>query len=662
MNSKNITNVVVLGHSGSGKTSIIENMAYRAKLIDHPGSVLKGNTILDTDPLEIDHLATNSLKTIAIEWNDVKLNIFDTPGYFDFEGDVDSAINVCENALIVTTAQPTVNVGLKKAMNKAKNLPKIIYVSHLDNENYSYKDKLAALKATFGKDIAPIQVPIMEDNVMVGYVNVAKMEGRMFDGDHTIEAPIPEEMLDEVLEIKDMIDEAVGNTSDELLEKYFSDDDFTKEEISDALRKGVMEKTIIPVLCGTDKIGISIVLNSMVAFFTRIDDYSNHLIVGEDLIDYDDSKPTSLYIYKTKYDPYLGKLSYFKVLAGVARPGQVLINHIDQGEEKINKIFINKGKGIEEVSEIHAGDVGILNKITSDTNDTLSQGDKFIDHPHIIYRNPNYIKGVKTLSNEDKFNAAITKLLEEDLTLNYKFDNETSQLCLSGLGKVHLDTLKEHLADRFKVDIEFEDLVIPYRSTIDGSASHRHRFKKQSGGHGQFAEVEIEFSPNDDFDTPVIFKEKVVGGAIPKTYFSAVEKGLNEACVKGPIENYMLVGVNAVLVDGKYHSVDSSEMAFKTASFNCLKEALAKLKPYVLEPYYQMKVYVEENYLGDVMSDLQGRKALIEATDSLEDNLILIKATAPLRLISEYAVDLKTLTQAEGFFTMDYLEYRRLIK
>ncbi len=659
---QNITNVVVLGHSGSGKTSIIENMAYRSKLIEKPGSVLKGTTILDTDPLEIEHLSSNSLKTLAMEWNGVKLNVFDTPGYFDFEGDVESAINVCENALIVTTAKKEVNVGLKKAMKKAENMPKIIYISHLDNENYSYKDKLEQLKATFGKDIAPIQVPIMENNIMKGYVNVAKMEGRLFDGDHTVVTDIPEEMMDEVMEIKEMIDEAVGNTSDEMLEKYFSDDDFTKEEISVALRKGVMEKTLIPVLCGTDKIGITIVLNSMVAFFTRIDDYSNHLVVGEDLIDYDTTKPTSLYIYKTKYDAYMGKLSYFKVLAGVVKPGQVLVNHIDQSEEKVNKIYVYKGKGLEEVKEIVAGDVGILNKMRSDTNDTLSQGDKFVDHPKIVYRAPNYLKGVKTLSHEDKFNEAITKLLEEDLTLNFEYNKETSQLCLSGLGQVHLDTVKQHLLDRFKVEVEFEDLIIPYRSSIDGTKIQRERFKKQSGGHGQFAEVEIEFSPSRDFDNSIQFDQKVFGGAIPKTYFSAVEKGVNEACIKGPIEDYLLVGVRATLLDGKYHNVDSSEMAFKTASYNCLKSALPDLKPYVIEPYYRMKVYVEEHYLGDVMSDLQGRQAIIEATDSLDGSLILIDAVAPLRNICDYAIDLKTITQAEGFFTIDYLEYRRLIK
>ncbi|WP_027090215.1 elongation factor G [Thomasclavelia saccharogumia] len=661
-----IGNVAVLGHSGCGKTSIVEAMAYRSGLINRIGTINDGNTLSDYSIEEINRKSSVNLSVVPIEWNNCKINLIDVPGIFDFTGECESALSVCESALIVVPSSSGINAGTKQAMYKAKDKAKIIYVNGLDNPNSDYATKLQQLKDTYGKAIAPIQVPIMDNNKMIGYVNVAKMEGRIFEGTQTKPMDIPEELLDEIQPIKDMIDEAVANTSDELLEKYINEEPFTKEEISLALRKGVIEKTLIPVLCGTDQIGIQIILNSMVAFFSAAGDMTNSLIVNnidkneEEIIGYDESLPASIFIFKTVADPFVGRTSLFKVVTGTIYSGTSLYNVKRKEVERIAKLYQPCGKELIEVDCLHAGDIGVVTKLNaSKTNDTLCIAGYQIIVPEIKFSTPYYGKAIVPIgkSNEEKITNAINKLLEEDPTLQFKSNPETKQQCIYGIGDIHLDILLTKLKNKFKVETTLEDIKIPYRETIKKSITQRTRFKKQSGGHGQFGEVEITFEPTYDYSKAYIFEEKIFGGAVPKSYFPAVEKGLIESVKSGVLAGYPVLGIKATLIDGSYHNVDSSEMAFKTATSMCFKEAIPKASPALLEPYMKMKVVVDEQYTGDIMSNFNTKRARVIGSDVLDDGLIKIVAEAPMNEVMNYAVDLRSITQGQGIFEMEFLDY-----
>ena len=661
-----IGNVAVLGHSGCGKTSIVEAMAYRSGLINRIGNVNDGNTLSDYSIEEINRKSSVNLSVVPIEWNNCKINLIDVPGIFDFTGECESALSVCESALIVVPSYSGINAGTKQAMYKAKDKAKIIYINGLDNPNSDYTTKLQQLKDTYGKAIAPIQVPIMNNNKMIGYVNVAKMEGRIFEGTQTKPVDIPEELLDEIQPIKDMIDEAVANTSDELLEKYINEEPFTKEEISLALRKGVIEKTLIPVLCGTDQIGIQIILNSMVAFFSAAGDMTNSLIVNnidkneEEIIGYDESLPASIFIFKTVADPFVGRTSLFKVVTGTIYSGTSLYNVKRKEVERIAKLYQPCGKELIEVDCLHAGDIGVVTKLNaSKTNDTLCIAGYQIIVPEIKFSTPYYGKAIVPIgkSNEEKITNAINKLLEEDPTLQFKSNAETKQQCIYGVGDIHLDILLTKLKNKFKVEATLEDIKIPYRETIKKSITQRTRFKKQSGGHGQFGEVEITFEPTYDYSKAYVFEEKIFGGAVPKSYLPAVEKGLIESVKSGVLAGYPVLGIKATLIDGSYHNVDSSEMAFKTATSMCFKEAIPKASPALLEPYMKMKVVVDEQYTGDIMSNFNTKRARVIGSDVLDDGLIKIVAEAPMNEVMNYAVDLRSITQGQGIFEMEFLDY-----
>ena len=661
-----IGNVAVLGHSGCGKTSIVEAMAYRSGLINRIGNVNDGNTLSDYSIEEINRKSSVNLSVVPIEWNNCKINLIDVPGIFDFTGECESALSVCESALIVVPSSSGINAGTKQAMYKAKDKAKIIYINGLDNPNSDYTTKLQQLKDTYGKAIAPIQVPIMNNNKMIGYVNVAKMEGRIFEGTQTKPVDIPEELLDEIQPIKDMIDEAVANTSDELLEKYINEEPFTKEEISLALRKGVIEKTLIPVLCGTDQIGIQIILNSMAAFFSAAGDMTNSLIVNnidkneEEIIGYDESLPASIFIFKTVADPFVGRTSLFKVVTGTIYSGTSLYNVKRKEVERIAKLYQPCGKELIEVDCLHAGDIGVVTKLNaSKTNDTLCIAGYQIIVPEIKFSTPYYGKAIVPIgkSNEEKITNAINKLLEEDPTLQFKSNAETKQQCIYGVGDIHLDILLTKLKNKFKVEATLEDIKIPYRETIKKSITQRTRFKKQSGGHGQFGEVEITFEPTYDYSKAYVFEEKIFGGAVPKSYLPAVEKGLIESVKSGVLAGYPVLGIKATFIDGSYHNVDSSEMAFKTATSMCFKEAIPKASPALLEPYMKMKVVVDEQYTGDIMSNFNTKRARVIGSDVLDDGLIKIVAEAPMNEVMNYAVDLRSITQGQGIFEMEFLDY-----
>jgi elongation factor G len=664
--SNEIGNVVVLGHSGSGKTSVIEAMAYRAGVSNRIGKIQEGNTISDYSQEEIKRQSSISLSTIPLEWNNCKINLLDTPGAFDFTGEVEAAINVAESALIIVPASKGITVGTKQAMHKTRDKAKMIYINGIDNPNAAYKEKLEELKTTYGKMIAPIQVPIMDHNKMIGYVNVAKMEGRYFEGDHTHKGDIPEDLMDEITPIKEMIDEAVANTNDELLEKYIMEEPFTKEEISWAIRQGVMNKTLIPVLCGTDQIGIQIILNSMVSFFSAAGDTVNAIVAKkensdeEDIIGFNEALPASLFIFKTIADPFVGRISLFKVATGQIHSGMTLYNTVKKEYEKLNKLYIMRGKELIETDTLCAGDIGALSKLTySQTNDTLCANDFKVIYNPIKFSKPYYGKAIKPVgkANEEKIANALNRILEEDKTLVFETNPETKQQCLYGLGDIHIDTVISKLKEKFKIEVALEDIIIPYRETIRGSATYRYKYKKQSGGHGQYGDVEITFEPTGDYSTHFIFEEKIFGGAVPKSYFPAVEKGLVEATKTGVLAGYPVLGIKATLIDGSYHNVDSSEMAFKTATVLCFKEAIPKAKPALLEPYVTLNVYIDEQYTGDIMGHFNKKRGRVIGSEILNDGMIKITAEAPQAEVMNYAVDLRSMTQGQGFFDMEFLSY-----
>ena len=666
--SNEIGNVVVLGHAGCGKTSVIEAMLYRAGGSNRIGKISDGSTTSDYDIEEMKRKVSINGTVIPMEWENCKINILDTPGYFDFVGEQDQAIKVADSALIIVPATSGIDVGTEIAWKKASHLPKIVFINGLDERNASFENKLNELKDKFGNVIAPIQVPIMENGKMVGYVNVAKMEGRRFKGEWTEPAPIPEDMLDEITPVREMILEAVAQTSDELLDKYMEGEEFTKEEISLALRKGVMNNEIVPVLCGTQNIGIQIILNSIVAFFPSAADTVNSFVYThektgeEEIAGYNVALKPSAFVFKTIADPFVGKISMFKVGTGVIKSGMPLYNTKKGETEKPSKLYIVKGKDLIEVDELYAGDIGAFSKLQyTSTNDTLCTEDDPITYSDIEFPTPYYTKAIKAAKGtEDKISSALSKLLEEDKTLRFEFNPETKQQLLSGIGDQHLDITLAKLKSKFKIDVTLEDARLPYRETIKGTSQVRGKHKKQSGGHGQYGDVEIIFSPSGDLTTPYIFEEKIVGGAVPKGYFPAVEKGLQDCCKQGVLAGYPMVGLKATLVDGSYHDVDSSEMAFKLATSIAYKDGVPKAKPVILEPYVSVKVTVPESYTGDVMGDFQKRRARVMGAEPIEGtDLTVIEAESPQATMMTYAIDLRSMTQGRGSFDMEFIHYEQ---
>ncbi len=667
--SNEIGNVAVLGHAGCGKTSVIEAMLYRSGGSSRIGRIADGTTVSDYDAEEIKRKVSINTTVIPVEWENCKINLLDTPGYLDFAGEVSEALRVANAALIVVPAANQLSVGTEIAWNKAKDLPKMIFINGLDDRNASFENKIQELKDAFGKSIAPIQVPIMENGKMTGYVNVAKMEARRFDGEKTQPADIPEDMMPQIQPIRDMILEAVAETSDELLDKYMEGEEFTREEISWALRSGVMNHELVPVLCGTQNIGIQIILNSIVSFFPAASDTVNSFVVthektGEqEIIGYNEELAPSVLVFKSIADPFVGKISIFQVQTGVVKSGMPLYNTQKQETEKTGKLYMIKGKDLIEVEELHAGDIGAFSKLMyTQTGDTLCTEADPVRYEPIDFPHPYYTKAIVSLTkgNEDKISGALNKLLEEDRTLRFETNGETKQQLLTGMGDQHLEITLAKLQSKFKITVGLEDARLPYRETIRGKAQVRGKHKKQSGGHGQYGDVEMIFEPSGDLDTPYVFEEKIFGGAVPKAYFPAVEKGLAECVEKGVLAGYPVVGLKATLVDGSYHDVDSSEMAFKLATAIAYREGMPKARPVILEPIMSVKVFVPDNYTGDVMGDFNKRRARVMGAEHNESTgLTVIEAEAPQATMMNYAIDLRSMTQGRGSFDMEFVRYEQ---
>ena len=666
-----IRNVVLLGHGGCGKTSLVEAMAYVSGLTTRIGKVADGNTISDYDKEEIKRKFSITTSVVPIIWEGCKINLLDAPGYFDFVGEAEEAVSAADAAIIVVSGKAGVEVGTQKAWelcDKYK-LPRMVFVSEMDVDHASFRQVVEDLTNLYGKKIAPFYMPIRENEKFVGYINVCKMEGRRFtDIGKREPCPIPEYSKENLAICREALMDAVAETSEEFMERYFNGEEFTFGEIRAAMKFNVCDGDIIPVSMGssTEIRNIHNLLNDIVELFPSPDKKAcNGINMKTNEIfeaNYDFSKSKSAYVFKTIVDPFIGKYSLIKVSSGVIKSDDTLYNQERETEEKLSKLYIMQGNKPIEVTELHAGDIGAIGKLTSTrTGDTLSTkavpvlyGKTEISKPYTYKRYRTKNKG-----DEDKVSQALARMMEEDLTLKSVNDSENRQTLLYGMGDQHLDVVVSKLADKFKVEVELERPKVAFRETIRKKADVDSKYKKQSGGHGQYGHVKMTFEPSGDLEAPYVFGQIVVGGAVPKNYFPAVEKGIQESVTKGPLAGYPVVGVKAVLYDGSYHPVDSSEMAFKTATIQAFKKGFMEANPVLLEPIVTMTVTVPDKYTGDVMGDLNKRRGRVLGMNPVTGGKQEVVADVPMTEIFGYSTDLRSMTGGSGEFSYEFARYEQ---
>ena len=666
-----IRNVVLLGHGGSGKTSLAEAMLYVSGATNRMGKISESNTVSDFDKEEQKRGFSISTSLVPIEWEKAKINILDTPGYFDFVGEVEEAVSAADAASIVVSGKAGVQVGTQKAWNLCEKykLPRMIFVTDMDVDDVSYREVVEELTELYGKRIAPLHFPIREDGKFVGYVNVVKQAGRRYiDKAGKEECPVPDYLTEYLEKYHETLMESVAETSEEFMDRYFGGEEFSEDEIRQALRVNVSDGSIVPVLMGSNVLarGMYTLMVDIVKYLpspekrscTGINAKSNEVYNA----DYDFAKPKSAYIFKTIADPFIGKYSLIKVNSGVIKTDDLLYNQHKDTEEKIGKIYVLCGNKPEEVKELHAGDIGALAKLTkAATTDSLSTKANPILYIRTQISTPYTYKRYKAVNkgDEDKISQALQKLMLEDLTLKTVNDSENGQTLLYGMGDQHLDVVASKLLERYKVQIELKKPKVAFRETIRKKADVEYKYKKQSGGHGQYGHVKMTFEPSGDLETRYVFEQCVVGGAVPKNFFPAVEKGIQEGVVKGPMAAYPVVGVKAVLYDGSYHPVDSSEMAFKVAALQAFKKGIMDASPILLEPIASLKVVVPDKYTGDIMGDLNKRRGRVLGMNPTEHGYQEIVADIPYMELYGYNTDLRSMTGGSGTFSYEFARYEQ---
>ena len=581
-----IRNVVLLGHGGCGKTSLVEAMAYLSGKITRMGKVEDGNTISDYDKEEINRLFSINTSIVPILWEDNKINILDTPGYFDFIGETEEAVSVADAAIIVVSGKAGIEVGTRRAWEICEKyrLPRMFFVTDMDIDSASFRQVVEDLQQLYGKRIAPFHLPIRENEKFVGYVNVVtKTANRWNEKGDVLEFEVPDYSMANLDICRDALMEAVAETSEEFMDRYFNGEEFSEDEIRQALRVNVSDGSIVPISMGSNLLaqGMYTLLDDIIKYLPSPDkrvctgiNVKNNEVYNAD---YDFAKPKSAYVFKTIADPFIGKYSLIKVNSGVLKPDDVLYNHHKDADEKIGKLYVMNGSKPEEVKELHAGDIGALAKLTvTATTDSLSTRANPVVYLRTSISTPYTAKRylAKNKGDEDKISQSLQKLMAEDLTLKAVNDSENGQTLLYGMGDQHLEIVAAKLKNRYKVEIELKRPRVAFRETILKKADVEYKYKKQSGGHGQYGHVKMTFEPSGNLSEAYEFSQTVVGGAVPKNYFPAVEKGIEEAVKKGPLAAYPVVGVKAVLYDGSYHPVDSSEMALRLRQARRSKRAL----------------------------------------------------------------------------------------
>ena len=665
-----IRNVVILGHGGAGKTSLVESMAYLSCITSRLGNVAEGNTISDFDKEEIKRKFSISTTMVPIIWGDTKVNILDTPGYFDFFGEAEEAAAAADAAIIVINGKNGVEVGTQKAWDLCEKykLPRFFYVSNMDFDNASYREVVETLTELYGKKIAPLHLPIRENEKFVGYVNVVKKAARRYvNKQEKVECDIPDYLQDYLEHYRENLLEAVAETSEEFMDRYFGGEEFSEAEIVAALHANVGDCSIVPVTMGAalNLQGTPLLLDDIVSYMPSPE---KRKIAGVNMktkevfeADYDFAKAKSAFVWKTIVDPFIGKYSMIKIASGVIKNDDALYNESKDSEERISKLYVMEGSKAVEVKELHAGDIGAIGKLNAATGDTLSTKAAPIEYGRIDTPTPYTYKRyrAKTKGEEDKVAQALAKMAQEDLTMKVINDGENRQTLLYGLGDQHLDIIASKLLTKYKVDVELEKPKVAFRETIRKSSDVDSKYKKQSGGHGQYGHVKMRFSPLAELDKAYEFEQEVVGGAVPKNYFPAVEKGIQDSTVKGPLAGYPVVGVKAVLYDGSYHPVDSSEMAFKTAASQAFKKGFMEAGPVLLEPIASMKVIVPDKFTGDVMGDLNKRRGRVLGMNPDHKGNTIVEADIPMSELYGYSTQLRSMTGGSGSYSYEFARYEQ---
>ena len=650
--SKDIRNIALLGHGGNGKTSLAESILFLTGATDRLGSSAAGNSVSDYDPEEIRRQISISASTMYTEYQKTKINIIDTPGYFDFAGEVAQALRVADIGIICVSAKDGLNVGAEKAWKALSDagLPRAIYISKVDEEHADFYKAFEQLREKFGPSLSPMSAPIMSGTKVTGLVDILARKAYKYEGKNRSEIPMPADMADRVEEMYSEIAENAAGTSEELMDKYLETMELSAEEIYGALGTGIADCEITPVFCGSAATGLGtvVLLDAVKNFFP----YPRE---GGKLVDA--AGPAKAIVYKTISDQF-GKFSLFKVISGKVTPDMTLVNARSGAQEKLGHIYYMQGKKTVEVQEIGCGDIGAVSKLSdTKTGDTLCDGKAVEAAPGIEYAVPCYSMAIapKTKGQEDKVAQGLTRLNDEDRSFTITNNAETKQMVIAGAGDIHLDVLCSKLKNKFGVEVELSPARVPYREKIRKPLKAHGRHKKQSGGHGQFGDVWIEFEPQDEQED-MIFAENVFGGSVPKNFFPAVEKGLRECCTKGVLAGYPMVFLKATLYDGSYHPVDSSEMAFKTAAGLAYKE-LVNASPVILEPIGLLKVTIPDANMGDIMSDISSKRRGTVMGMNAEGGMQTVEAEVPMAEMSSYAIDLRSMTQGRGSFTLEFSRY-----
>ncbi len=666
-----IRNICLLGHGGSGKTSLVESMLYITGVTDRLGKPADGNTVCDYDPEEIKRQISISLAMTPVQYNGVKINVLDTPGNFDFAGEMQSGVRAAEVGVLVCASKDGLSVGAERCWKylKEQKKPCIVYISKEDEENANFSTTLDALREKLSKSIAPVVAPIWDENKRtIGIIDVLNKKAYKMPENKKgkrEEIPIPDSKMKVVDELYGQLMEAVAETTEENMEKFFAGESFTKEEIMTGLKVGMHEGTLAPVVCGSALTG----LGTEMLLSTIVDLVPGPLEMpaeeamdesGENAVEVkrDPNGPTAAIVFKTISDQY-GKYSLVKVISGKITGDMSLYNPATGKTEKLGRLYTIKGKKNEEVKEIACGDIGAIAKMDRlKTGETLCDPKSIVKLAPVAFAEPCYSRAIapKTRGQDEKVGTGLIRLNEEDPTFNVVNNAETHQVVVSGAGDIQIDVLVSKLKSRFGVDAELDTPRVAYREKIRKQVRKQGRHKKQTGGSGQFGDVHIVFEPQDEQED-MIFAEEVFGGSVPKNFFPAVEKGLREACVHGVLAGYPMVFLKATLVDGSYHPVDSSEIAFKTAAQLAYKAALPEASPVLLEPIGELKVTIPDSYMGDILGDLNKRRGRIMGMNPTGGGDQIVEAEVPMAEMMTYAIDLRSMTQSRGTFTLHFIRY-----
>jgi len=666
--TKEIRNIAILGHQGSGKTSISEALLFVGKAIEKKGEVERKNTVSDYLVEEQNKLTSLSLSLLPVEWKDYKLNFIDVPGSDEFVGDLTQALSVVKGAIIMVDASKGVEVGTERVWNeiRKRHIPAIIYINKMDKENVKFEKVLDDIREKLGKKAVPFCWPIGHDENFEGFVNVIEMKARIYDGTDSHDAEIWDEKKPKVNELHDLILESVAETSEELLDLYLAGEEIPEAKVKEALRQGIMEGELTPVIVGsaTKTIGVRTLLNMLIDYLPAPNELRP--LVGKDAKTNDpvtrntlDTEPFSAYVFKTVVDPFMGAINLLKINSGTLKLGQEVVISNKGESKKISNLFGIRGKSQIQVDAFHAGDMAAVAKIDGiETGDTLADPKSQIIYEPVDIPTPVIYIAVhpKNKNDEDKISMALNRLNLEDPTFEIRRNKETAQLLLGGQGMTHLGYVLERMKTMFKVDVEIDEQKIVYRETIKKSVQAEGKHKKQSGGAGQFGHVWIKFEPSQEIFE---FAEDVFGGAVPRNYFPAVEKGLVESFENGPLAGFPVINIKATLYDGSYHPVDSNEISFKLAAALAFKEACKSAQPTILEPIVKVQVTVKDQFVGDVMGDMNKRRGRVLGMDQSEGFQVVV-AEVPEAEIVKYAIDLKAMTQGSGQFTREFLRYEEV--